>query len=504
MKPIELLYAKNIVSRVTGVTEQELAFALLVQNLAYKKLVEIHWAGEDGIWQVLKAEYRYSLGQDRELWRADIKFRLSSSRPFPGNIRFALRLRVSGREYWDNNHSKDYFIERDSGVLIQDGISILDLGCCNELQRGQISYPVTVAVRRSLPSKYVSIHWTTDNWKTRHRTPCFSRRDYWRTLRSNAGSPNKYGWEIWMGEIPVGDAFRLEYALSCDTPKQRIWDNNFGKNYSSRRESLKILTLNLHCYQEDRQEEKFNQIAKAISDLKVDIVCLQEVAENWNDGRGDWKSNSARIIRERLKKFHHASYHLHTDWSHIGFGKYREGTAILSRYKLLARDSGYVSRSRDPLNIHARRVVMAQVHVPYMGLVNVFSVHLSWWSDGFREQFVNLRRWANLRHTEGIAATFLCGDFNSKAGSSGYGLVADTKEYDDEFLKAVSPDTFDKVSKRPLRELEGLFANDQRIDYIFLKKGSTLKVTSARALFTEHDYGWVSDHCGYVAEFELE
>jgi maltose 6'-phosphate phosphatase len=489
--------------KTKGVVRQELDFAVLVENLGYEKLVEVHWAGEDSVWQNLKAGYEGYLGNNRELWRAQVSFSSHPERRLPGNIRFALHYGVSGREYWDNNCYKDYRINADSGILLGNGTSLLNIGHRTRLERGEHTYPITVAVDQFLHPKSLSIRWTSDNWKTRHQSRCFPQPDYWlRTFGSNARNPNQYGIEIWKSDIGIGDGFRIEYAVSCDTGKRTVWDNNFGGNYLARRQSFKVLTLNLHCYQEDRQDEKFNQIARAISDLNVDAVCFQEVAENWNQGRGEWKSNAARIIRERLKKNHHLSFHLYTDWSHIGFDRYREGTAILSRYKFLSRDSGYISRSRDPHNIHARRVVMVQVHVPYMGPVNIFSCHLSWWSDGFREQFENLKRWADLRHRSGASATLLCGDFNSKAGSRGYRLVAATGEYEDAFLKGTSRETFDKAFRQSSRDLEELFADDHRIDYIFIKKGSSLHVTSTRTLFTEYDYGRVSDHCGYVAEFE--
>ena len=128
---------------------------------------------------------------------------------------------------------------------------------------------------------------------------------------------------------------------------------------------------------------------------------------------GTWNTNSAKIINDRLDQ----PFHLYTDWSHLGFDKYREGVAILSRFPMLKQESKYVSDSHDVYSIHSRKVVMAQVHVPYMGLINVFSAHLSWWEDGFAEQFKRLRDWAADNQTDDVKATLLCGDFNITAGS---------------------------------------------------------------------------------------
>ena len=104
--------------------------------------------------------------------------------------------------------------------------------------------------------------------------------------RSSARNPNRYDTSIWISQLKIDDAFRVQYAIGCETPSGTIWDNNFGRNYLARRQRLKILTLNLHCYQEENQDAKFSQIARAIDDLDIDVVCLQEVAENWGEGRG--------------------------------------------------------------------------------------------------------------------------------------------------------------------------------------------------------------------------
>jgi maltose 6'-phosphate phosphatase len=258
------------------------------------------------------------------------------------------------------------------------------------------------------------------------------------------------------------------------------------------------MILNLHCYQEDNQDTKFSQIAKAVNELDVDIVCLQEVAELWNDGHGDWNTNSAKIINDRLDQ----TYHLYTDWSHLGFEKYREGVAILSRYPMLKRESKYVSNSHSVYSIHSRKVVMAQVHVPCMGLINFFSAHLSWWDDGFSEQFNRLSRWASASQTEDVIGTMLCGDFNITPGSEGYNLVVNSKEYDDQFLSVKAHGLFEKIFKVNDPHWHDYLADDYRIDYIFMNKASDLCINSGRVLFTEKDYGRVSDHCGYLMTFE--
>jgi maltose 6'-phosphate phosphatase len=499
MNEIQLLYVENIIVRKKRGVQQQLSFFILVENLGYDKQVDVIWSGEDGAWHTLNASYHGKLEPNREYWQAQAQFQLTAEQSLPGNIKFALRYRSSGKEYWDNNDNLNYGSQADSGVQVFGQGPLQNIGFSEKLDDNQKNVPITVAVDRVLQPEKVTIHWTTDNWRHSHKTPCFFKRKYWdKEFLSNARNPNQYGVALWKGWLKVADAFRLQYTLSCESKGNILWDNNSGNNYTACRKPLKIMILNLHCYQEDNQDYKFAQIAKAINELDVDIICFQEVAELWNDGMGDWNTNSAKIINDLLDE----PYHLYTDWSHLGFDQYREGVAILSRYSLSKQESRYISDSDDAYSIHSRKVVMAQIKVPGFGLINVFSAHLSWWEDGFAEQFNRLRAWATEKHNAHIKGSLLCGDFNIAAGSKGYDLVVNSHEYEDQFLAANSQGVFEKIFRVNDPYWRNYLADDYRIDYIFLNKTSHLAVTSGQVVFTEQDYGQVSDHCGYVMTFE--
>jgi maltose 6'-phosphate phosphatase len=391
MANIQLRYVENIISRKLKAVQQKLSFFVLVENLGFNKQVDIVWAGEDGVWHTLAARFYSKRGENQELWIAEIKFQESAKKPLPGTIQFSLRYRVNGKEFWDNNNGWNYASEADSGVKVIGNVPVLNVGFVDRLTDTQKSIPVTIAINQSLAAKKVVIHWTKDNWQHTFLTPCFLKKDHWqKSAGSAADNPNQFGIGIWAGRLKFGDAFRVQYCIACEVKEQTLWDNNGGHNYVISRKPLAVMILNLHCYQEDNQDYKLTQIAKAINELDVDIVCLQEVAEHWNDGEGDWESNSAKIINDCLRK----PYHIYTDWSHLGFDKYREGVAILSRFQLAGQESRYVSESNDPYSIHSRKVVMAQIHLPYLGLINVFSAHLSWIKDGFQGQFTRLSEWA--------------------------------------------------------------------------------------------------------------
>ena len=500
MKPIELLYVANVISRQGDGARQDLTFRLLVEHRAFEKIVEVHWAGEDGVWHVLPAEWLYSLDPQRELWQAHTSvFAAGEHDALPGDVRFALRCHMAGQEFWDSNLGFNHDINADSGIRLANAYTLLHVDYRPRLEPGQDYLPITVAFRPSAPVRHVYVRWSTDRWRTFTDTPCYFRRRHWGgTAASNARNPNSYGNEIWISHLGVGTAYRVAYAIAGETATGTVWDDNFGRNYTAHRDRLKILTLNLHCNQESDQDAKLSLIAQAIRDLDIDIVCLQEVAEPWNEGHGDGAANTARLIQDRIGR----SYRLHHDWSHLGFDRYREGSAILSRHEILRTDSGYVSLSQDPLNIHARRVVNARINVPYIGVVNVFSSHLSWIDDGFREQFPRLRQWANEQHADGAAATLLCGDFNVRAGSEGYDLATRDGNFTDQFLLAQLRQRYDEGYGPPPNSHARPEPEDGRIDFLFAHRDSRLEPVAARELFTDTDYGRVSDHPGYLVEFE--
>lgn len=498
MDKIALVFASSVFSRKSSVTQQTLSFVVRVDNVAYDKRVDIEWAGEDDVWHSQAAAHHSRIDRHTEYWVARMTFPLTADHPLPGNVRFALRYRVSGAEYWDNNQGRNYSIDADSGILTGHDLALVNTQFAGTLADREKNLPIAVAVDRRLEAERVTIHWSGDNWAKTHQTPCRFTHNYWDTESlSNARNPNQYGRQIWNSTLPINDAFRVQYKISCTTRNGVLWDDNFGQHYVAQRALLKVLILNLHCYQEENQDFKLSQIAKAIDEVDADIVCLQEVAELWNEGHGDWQSNTARIINERLK----CPYYLVSDWSHLGFERYREGVAILSRHPIERSAARYVSTSHDPYSIHSRKVVMAQIRVPHAGSINVFSSHLSWWDDGFAEQFEALRRWSAEEHSGPTVATMLCGDFNIKAGSQGYRRVVESNEYDDQYLSANSPHVFRKIFEGGEPVWQHYLEKDHRIDYVFLRKGSRLVVTAGRTVFTERDYGRVSDHFGYLLTF---
>jgi len=499
MNKIKLLYVENLIFCKNKTNQQKLTFFFQLENIGYDKHLVINWSGEDKVWHTLSAQYHSQLGNNQEYWSASVTLSLTDEQSLPGNIEFNACYQVLEKEYWLNHHGNNFFSEADSGIKLTNQQALQNVAFENKLDTHSQTVFITTAIDQSFNAEKVTIHWTVDNWKTTSKTLCRFKRDYWhKTKGSHARNPNQFACQIWSAKIQHTELHKLQYVISCDNTQQTLWDNNCGHNYRFQTEQLKVLILNLHCYQEDNQDEKFTTIARAIDEENIDIVCFQEVAEYWRDGQGDWESNSAKLINDRLKN----AFHLYTDWSHLGFDKYREGVAILSRYPLSHQESKYVSNSHDIYDINSRKVVSAQVSVPYIGLIHVFSAHLSWLEGGFHDQFNCLSAWAKNNKTPESKATLLCGDFNITAGSKGYEQVIDSDEYEDQYLAVNKQGVFNKIFKVHDDHWQDLLADDYRIDYIFMNKQSHLKAVAASVIFTEQDYGSVSDHCGYLMTFE--
>lgn len=490
---VQLLYAANAKSQNKAHPKQQLYFLIRVENYAYSKQVDIIWTDSNGQRHCLPARYHSMSSGRGEYWNASASLSTAKLDAAQQNLHFSVRYRVNGEEFWDNNHGRKHFLPLGAAMQRPGTPDILNIGFQSRLHHGQQALKIRVASAARV--QMVSVHWTLDNWKTVHLTPC--RPQAYLTLESGKQLVEG-GSQIWGCNLHLGDAYRLQYCFCYETEDGIVWDNNQQKDYVTSRKPLNVLVLNLHCRQEDNQDYKFTQISKAIEELQADVVCLQEVSENWNDAKGDWPSNSARIINERLKQ----PYHVHADWSHLGFDRYREGLAILSRYPFEQYDSRFLSHCRDPYKISTRKGVMGKVKVPYFGAIRFYSVHTSWWADGFEHQFYKLHEWEANHADQDVKGTLICGDFNTEAGSIGYERILDTQHYDDEFLAVTSPQVFNKVFRQRERNWQQHLQHDGRIDYVFRTRNSQLRATSARFLFNAREYGRVSDHEGLFVSFE--
>jgi maltose 6'-phosphate phosphatase len=277
---------------------------------------------------------------------------------------------------------------------------------------------------------------------------------------------------------------------------------------------LLLLTLNLHTYQQHQRhcpfetmhqhEREVHIIAEAIARLRIDIICFQEVGEYLHDPitcpYGDSPSNMAFRICSKLRHWGYV-YHIHQDWSHVGFYRWREGTAILSRYPMQHNYSMYVSNDHRKDNYMSRNITVSCIEVPWFGLLHIANVHLSWAHHGFFEEYQRLKTLIDSRRHFGIRGDLIVGDFNAPAGESAYNHIVGHGEYIDQFYEQ-HPHRFYEPSFQG--HIDGWHHSPpKRIDHIFKHYNSPMRATSMDVIFNNHFYPLVSDHFGYLARFEM-
>jgi maltose 6'-phosphate phosphatase len=270
-----------------------------------------------------------------------------------------------------------------------------------------------------------------------------------------------------------------------------------------------ILTLNMHTYQEARQNEKFEIISDLIGKMDVDFVALQECAQNKSSAiayaniRVD---NMALILKNRLQENYSSPYNFVWDWAHYGWDVWEEGVSILSKYTMVNNDQRYISTSTSTASITSRKVIYAAYTTP-KGYINIFSAHTHWRTSVSDEE--QNHQISNIKLMVGEeefvlpgSSSFICGDFNGNPTSDypwseGYNSMMRDGDYSDSFLE-IYPDANVKPAQSIYNTIGGDFPG--RIDYIFMKNNPHFSVVDSQIIFTGDVVGNVSDHYGVLSK----
>lgn len=269
---------------------------------------------------------------------------------------------------------------------------------------------------------------------------------------------------------------------------------------------MKLLTLNTHSWLEDHQEEKIDQIVTQIIKMDYDIIALQEVnqlIENTNvvsdqnyclgnDNINIKDDNFAYIIVNKLRAQGH-NYYFSYAMSHIGYDKYEEGSAILSKQPIKPY-SEFVSIDRSPDNYRSRKILFGETQVNRKSIV-VASCHFSWWvnnQDGFSYEWMN---------TKGILEQYnqpliVMGDFNNPEGTEGYDFVLDNSDLLDTYTKAEVKYGHHTIEKN----IAGWENNGGKLRIDFIFASNEFKVQSSKTVFDGVNAPIVSDHFGVEVE----
>ncbi len=269
----------------------------------------------------------------------------------------------------------------------------------------------------------------------------------------------------------------------------------------------KVLSLNTHSWMEKDPEDKLLQLANAIATENYDIVCLQEInqlicsapaetTENYIPATQVPKIATGNFALElvSLLKARGITYHWSWAYNHIGYSKFHEGVAILSKQPLIPH-AVLVSAMDSELDHHTRRVLLAETTLDDCP-ITVVCVHLSWWDDGFQEEWATLEQ-----HLAGSKNPLLIlGDFNNPTDGPGYRRILDGPlPLSDAHVVAEHCHGTFTIRK----DIDGWVGNEAelKVDHVFASP--QFHITSSEVVFDGSTFPVVSDHYGLAVQLAL-
>lgn len=275
---------------------------------------------------------------------------------------------------------------------------------------------------------------------------------------------------------------------------------------------MKWLTLNVHSWIEEDTERKMDILARYILSNDLDGISLQEVNQRRDalveeqphyfipskqDNTPIKQDNYALYLVKRLAALG-VNYYWSWTYSHVGYGIYEEGVAILSKTPLQP-EAVLVSSVNEKEDVKRRMMLCAKVTVDNKDIL-VTSNHYSWWhqdaKQGFQVEWALTTKFLN----QFSCPKLLCGDFNGPdtIKSETYDLVTET--FIDTYQIAKNVSGRFTIPK----EIDGWknVKEQLRIDYIFVSKECSVK--SSEVVFDGKLYPCVSDHYGVVVSMDMK
>ncbi len=264
---------------------------------------------------------------------------------------------------------------------------------------------------------------------------------------------------------------------------------------------MKLLTLNTHAWLENDQLEKINILARTIAEKDYDLIAFQEVNQSIFSKKvhGDIKKdNYLLVLIEYLKKYTDQSYYYTWSNSHIGYGRYDEGIAILSKYPLKKIDSFYCTETTTIFSIESRKII--GVTIEYLGEnIEFYSCHINLPNSKKENQLENIKNIIN-RTSENNLKFFL-GDFNTDA-------INNEQDYNN-ILNLGLKDTYNMARKKDSgvtveKNIDGWknSFSEKRLDYIFTNK--EILVEESNVIFNGINKDIVSDHYGLEVTIQIK
>ena len=270
-------------------------------------------------------------------------------------------------------------------------------------------------------------------------------------------------------------------------------------SYSISLKHVHIMTFNIHFGNSANNEFDILRISKVIKGSKSDIVCLQEVDNNWSS-RSDYQS-LVSIISKKADLPYYIFNPIYNKTSSRG-SKYPNeqfGTAILSKYKILESHDYIISRwstqkgdpkpgeSGFPSRLHGFGNVILDINGTN---ISVYNTHLDYRSEppkGYKETMraIQVREMLNIIKYK--YPTILTGDMNADLSAKDV-FEPLLKYFDDAWTIAGKGNGLSFPCVNPKK----------RIDYILVGKNSNIRVKNAYVIQKE-----ASDHLPVVAEIDF-
>ena len=271
---------------------------------------------------------------------------------------------------------------------------------------------------------------------------------------------------------------------------------------------MKLLSFNTHSHSNDASMWDMETFVSLIAREHPDILALQEADQNAlappleNTPRG-FVPASGRVPPRHgnhayrcVEALRCAGLEYFWTWlpMKLGYGRYDEGLAVLSRTPIEAVDSIYLSKIRSYGDWRTRMALGVRTEGSGRW---IYDVHMSrWGTNGFLDEWQTLLR--DMRSRED---SIVLGDFNSPAHivGEGYDTVSSSGFFDAYMLAS------ERAGEGTARAGIDGWENDSdghymRIDHIFLSKPH--RVRSWKTVFDGVRGGVISDHFGVLAEID--
>lgn len=275
---------------------------------------------------------------------------------------------------------------------------------------------------------------------------------------------------------------------------------------------MKLMTINTHSHAEKDYKEKLEIFTEAAAKENPDIIAMQEVSQSaegakLSDNDIKYFSSASRVTLRSDNHVYNAALQLlekgivyYYTWIPIklGYGRFDEGIALMSRSPIIETASFTVSRTDDYYNWKTRKILGIRTEkAPDEWF---FSVHYGWWNDS-EEPFEN--QWKKtLKLIPKRGRIWFMGDFNnpSQIRNEGYDLIRQSG-FSDSYISAVNKDNGITARKNIdgwKNRTDG--SAGMRLDMILCSERVTADYS--KVIFNGKKYPVISDHFGVMIEYE--